>query len=291
MTSKLINAQVGIVALNWKFEMAKLEDFLTRIAGYGFKGIQISVEQANSDDFLTRMKFHGIAPAEQYLDIACDENGPLASADAHSQEIVDTAIRAGVEMLVFAVDGSHERDVYASRTHLAPYLNETGYKKLAEHITKYALAAKNAGINSSFHPHAATYIETPEETRTLMNLLDHDLVGMCLDVGHWMVGGGDPVQGVLEYGKRVTHVHIKDVDPHVLAQLVDGKYEGMHFAVENEYLFVPAGEGALDMDGLFDALEKIEFSGWMMSELDKAREPAEEKSGVSMLNIQAALNR
>jgi inosose dehydratase len=291
MSKKLDKAKVGIVALNWKFEMANSADFLKRIAAYEFKGIQISVEQANSDQFLAQMKENGLATAEQYLDIACDENGPLPSADAHSQEIVDAAIRAKVEMLVFAVDGTLERDIYAGRTHLGPHLNENGYQRLADHITKYALKAKTAGVRSSFHPHSATYIETPEETRKLMELLDYDLVGMCLDVGHWIVGGGDPVQGVIEYGKRVTHVHIKDVDSEVLKKLIAGEYERMHVAVEDHYLFVPAGEGVLDLHGLFNELEKYDFSDWMMSEQDKAREPAEEKSGVSMRNIQAALNR
>jgi inosose dehydratase len=290
MSKRLDKAKVGIVALNWKFEMTNSADFLRRIAAYDFKGIQISVEQANSDQFLAQMKENGLATAEQYLDIACDENGPLDSADAHSQEIVDAAIRAGVEMLVFAVDGTLERDIYAGRTHLGPHLNENGYKRLADHITKYALIAKSAGVRSSFHPHSATYIETPEETRKLMALLEHDLVGMCLDVGHWIVGGGDPVQGVIEYGKRVTHVHIKDVDPEILKKLIAGEYERMHVAVEDHYLFVPAGEGALDLPGLFKELAKIDFSDWMMSEQDKAREPAEEKSGVSMRNIKAALN-
>lgn len=290
MSKKLDKAKVGIVALNWKFEMANSADFLRRIAAYEFKGIQISVEQANSDLFLAQMKENGLATAEQYLDIACDENGPLDSADAHSQEIVDAAIRAGVEMLVFAVDGTLERDIYAGRTHLGPHLNENGYQRLADHITKYATIAKSAGVRSSFHPHSATYIETPEETRKLMALLDYDLVGMCLDVGHWIVGGGDPVQGVIEYGKRVTHVHIKDVDSEVLKKLIAGEYERMHVAVEDHYLFVPAGEGVLDLQGLFNELEKYGFSDWMMSEQDKAREPAEEKSGVSMRNIKAALN-
>lgn len=289
MSPLLKNAKIGIVALNWKFEMANSADFLKRIAAYGFKGIQISVEQANSDIFLKQMQENGLATAEQYLDIACDENGPLPTADAHSKEIVDAAIRAGVEMLVFAVDGTLERDIYAGRTHLGPHLNEMGYQRLASHITKYAQQAHAAGLRSSFHPHSATFIETPEETRKLMALLDHELVGMCLDVGHWMIGGGDPVEGVIEYGQRVTHVHIKDIDPKVLTKLAAGEYERMHFAVEDDYIFVPAGEGALDMPGLFAELEKINFAGWMMSEQDKAREPSEEKSGVSMRNIKAAL--
>ena len=63
MSQRLAKAKVGIVALNWKFEMAKSEDFLSRIAAYGFKGIQISVEQANSDKFLKQMKNNDLATA------------------------------------------------------------------------------------------------------------------------------------------------------------------------------------------------------------------------------------
>jgi inosose dehydratase len=291
MSQILEKAKIGLVALNWKFEMAEAVDFLKRIAAYGFKGIQISVQQANSDPFLLQMKENNLATAEQYLDIACDENGPLVTSDAHSKEILDAAIRAGVEMLVFAVDGNLDRDIYAGRTHLGPHLSDIGYQRLADHIAEYAQHAKAAGVRSSFHPHAATYVETPEETRKLLGLLDQELVGLCLDVGHWLVGGGDPVKGVVEYGKRVTHIHIKDVDPEVLKKLIAGEYEGMHVAVEDHFLFVPAGEGSLDLSGLFVELEKIGFTDWMMSEQDKAREPAEEKSGVSMRNIMAALSR
>ena len=50
-------------------------------------------------------------------------------------------------------------------------------------------------------------------------------------------------------------------------------------------------ERALDLDGLFAELEKYDFSDWMMSEQDKAREPAEEKSGVSIRNIKTALGQ
>ena len=65
----------------------------------------------------------------------------------------------------------------------------------------------------------------------------------------------------------------------------------MHQAVEDHYLFTPAGEGVLDLAGFIAELEKIGFGDWMMSEQDKAREPAEEKSGISMRNIKVALGK
>ena len=44
---------------------------------------------------------------------------------------------------------------------------------------------------------------------------DPALVGLLLDTGHIMYGGGDPRQVLERYGPRVRHVHFKDCDPEV----------------------------------------------------------------------------
>jgi inosose dehydratase len=114
-------------------------------------------------------------------------------------------------------------------------------------------------------------------------------VGMCLDVGHWIVGGGDPIAAVRSYGSRITHVHVKDVNPEVLTKLLSGELETMNIAVKDFKLFVPAGTGLLKMPELFQALNAISYGGWLMSEQDSAWEPAEAASGISIVNMQAAL--
>jgi sugar phosphate isomerase/epimerase len=54
-------------------------------------------------------------------------------------------------------------------------------------------------------------------------------------------------------------------------------------------LFVPAGTGLLNLRTLFLALEKVGFTGWLMSEQDSAWEPSEAASGISIANMKAAL--
>jgi inosose dehydratase len=108
-------------------------------------------------------------------------------------------------------------------------------------------------------------------------------------VGHWIVGGGDPVLAVAEYGDRISHVHVKDVSGGVLAKMISKEVETMGFAVDELKLFVPAGTGLLEVKELFIALDKLNYSGWLMSEQDTAWEPSQEASAVSMANIQAAL--
>ena len=280
---------VGLVPLNWKYSPEIMDSFLSRISGYGFRGIQISADQAQSADFLTTMAKYEVRKAEHYIAIRCDREGPLPGTEEETAESVRVANAAGVEMLVFAVDGSDERDRHAGRVFPDIQFVESGYQRLAEQIEKYARQALSLGMKSSFHPHAATFIETPEETKSLMDLMSPEIVGLCLDVGHWIVGGGDPVAAVAQYADRVTHVHVKDVSKSVLTDMLNGKYATMHDAVVDGKLFVPAGTGILNLVELFTSLNSVNFRGWLMSEQDSAYEPSEEASGVSIKNMSAAL--
>ncbi len=280
---------IGIVPLNWRYEPAKMKEFLSGIAHYGFRGIQISGEQAESVDFLREMRVQDIAPAEQYLAIRCDEDGPLSGSEAESAKTIQQAVAARVEMIVFAVDGTEGRDRSAGRVDLGPHLSELAFTKLAAHIETFAKLAATHGIKSSFHPHAGTYVESENETCKLMNQLDPQLVGLCLDVGHWIVAGEDPIKAVRDFGKRITHVHIKDVSGEILENMLTGEIPTMNVAVEEFKLFVPAGTGLLKLRDFLAELEKVSFCGWLMSEQDSAWEPSEVASGVSIANIQNAL--
>ena len=40
--------------------------------------------------------------------------------------------------------------------------------------------------------------------------LEHTSIGLCLDTGHLLLGGGDPVRALHEWGDRINHVHLKD---------------------------------------------------------------------------------
>ena len=67
-------------------------------------------------------------------------------------------------------------------------------------------------------------------------------IGACIDCGHYLASGEDPVQCVLALGDRVYGVHLKD-------QAEFGKRSPN----------VIIGRGHLDVVGLFKALRKIRF--------------------------------
>lgn len=284
----LANSRIGLVPLNWDFSDSRKEEVVAKIREYGFLGIQISEKHANSQDYLQLFKRNALSAAELYIAIKCTPDSIAPNSDEESKRQIDAAKSGGVEMIVFAVDGTAERDRVAANAQMGPALSEKGMRALAEHLNKWGKYCHSLGIKYSFHQHAATFIETPEEMRRLFDLLDTNM-GLCLDVGHWIVGGGDPIKAVGEYGQRITHLHVKDVDGLVLAKLRQSAYEGMKVAVMEHKLFTPAGTGVLDLKGLFKALDEIRYEGWLMSEQDSAWEPTEEKSLESYTNIVKAL--
>jgi len=285
---RLATSKIGLVPLNWEFTDDRKEEVVAKFEEYGFLGIQVSEKHANSSEYRTLFKAHSIAPAELYIAIKCDTESISGNSDEETKRQIDSAKTGGVEMIVFAVDGDAVRDQVAANAHQGPALTPKALTELAEHINKWTEYSNSLGLRASFHPHAATYIETPEETAALFAHLDES-VGLCLDVGHWLVGGGDPVTAVKEYGSRITHLHVKDVDESVLAKLKAGAYDGMETAVVKHKLFAPAGSGTLELVGFFTELQRVGFKGWLMSEQDSAWEPSEEKSLESYRNIESAL--
>jgi len=124
----------------------------------------------------------------------------------------------------------------------------------------------------AFHNHAGTFVETPQEVDRLLASCDPDLVGLCLDTGHYIVGGGNPAEALRRYGTRVTHVHLKDVAPGPLADLRDGRLVGFLDALQR-YIFCGLGKGSVDLAGFVDGLRRAAFAGWMVIEEDTSPDP------------------
>jgi len=137
-------------------------------------------------------------------------------------------------------------------------------KRAAERVQQASDRAAARGVAVAFHPHAATYIESPEEIAALLGLTSVDI---CVDTGHTIVGGGDPVEIVRLAGNRITHLHLKDVDANVLARV-----RSQELTVEQAWeqgLFCPFGEGVVDFEAVLSAPELARLGGWVVLEQDR----------------------
>ena len=157
-------------------------------------------------------------------------------------------VAAGGEVLVVALHGGGERDAWSGRVaDGAPRWPDSAFDELAALLGKLAVKAPDH-LRVAFHPHTATWVEAPDEVDRLAERIAGSGAGLCLDVGHYTVGGGDPVEAIRRHGDLITHVHVKDVDGEVLERLRAGELEDFGRAVR-ERIFTEVGNGVLDVDG------------------------------------------
>jgi inosose dehydratase len=119
------------------------------------------------------------------------------------------------------------------------------------------------GLSVVLHPHYGTEIESPEQVRRFLEGCD---TGLCLDTGHSMVGGGDPVALTESAAARIRHVHLKDVDRDLAELVVSGAlpYE----KAVRDGLFMPLGDGDVDVRRVLDVLDEAGYDGWFVLEQD-----------------------
>ena len=140
------------------------------------------------------------------------------------------------------------------------------WAEAAKILGRTARACGDRGLRVVFHPHAGTFVEAPDEIERLCSLTDPDLIGLCLDTGHYFYGGGDPVDAVRRYGARIWHLHLKDVQPSVL-EAVRREDVGFLEAVRRG-VFCELGEGVVDFPEVIRSLSASGYNGWAVVEQD-----------------------
>lgn len=95
-----------------------------------------------------------------------------------------------------------------------------------------------------------------EDREDLLRYLD-ERPGLyaCPDTGHLLLCGSDPVQTILDLGERCKAIHLKDLN--LACKGIDRKQKDMWWEL---------GTGALDVAGVMQALEEINYNGWIMVE-------------------------
>ncbi|PHQ50378.1 2-keto-myo-inositol dehydratase [Streptomyces cinnamoneus] len=101
-----------------------------------------------------------------------------------------------------------------------PELTPDQWRLLARGMERLAREVLDAyGLALAVHPHADTHIDTEAHVERFLDATDPDLVHLCLDTGHYAYCGGDSVKLIETYGERVGYLHLKQVDPDVLADV------------------------------------------------------------------------
>jgi inosose dehydratase len=146
-------------------------------------------------------------------------------------------------------------------------LDPNAWEIFAEGANQIAYAVKEAyGLQTVFHHHCAGYVETPDEIHKLLEYTDKQLVGLCLDTGHYSYGGGNPIEALTQYRDRIWHIHLKDFDTKVAEKARLNQWD--YFTSVQNGIFCELGKGAVDFNRFIDELKVHDYSGWAVVEQD-----------------------
>ena len=180
---------------------------------------------------------------------------------------LDSFEAAGGDVLVLAANsglaGYDER----------PVLDEQGWASMFTNLDRLADLAASRGVRATLHPHVGTMVEKRDE---VLRVLAGSKIPLCLDTGHLLIGGTDPVELAAAYAGRINHVHAKDVRADLARRVQAG--ELTYTEAVRAGIYVPLGEGDVDFAAIVASLDSAGFDGWYVLEQDTilASEPADE---------------
>lgn len=147
-----------------------------------------------------------------------------------------------------------------------PKLTPDQIRRYGEKLTKLAEFLRAEHCPMTFHHHMGTVIEIEEEVDRLMESTD-EAVGLLLDTGHLTFAGGDVIATTERWGRRINHVHTKDIRADVLKKLRAGDWSFLKGVLEG--VFTVPGDGSIDFGAFMKTLKTIGYSGWVVVEAEQ----------------------
>lgn len=189
-------------------------------------------------------------------DPAGDLSGPLASLRAAGAGVVVLAAATGA-------------DGYDSR----PELDDEQWATLLANLDRLAEITAAAGLLAVLHPHVGTMVETHSDVD---RVLAGSAISLCLDTGHLLIGGTDPLELAKAVPHRIKHTHLKDVDAALAGRVQAGEIS--YTDAVRAGMYTPLGTGDVDIAGIVSVLRDNGFDGWFVMEQDTilTAEPTDE---------------
>jgi len=209
----------------------------------------------------------GLRAVGQFVPVVLHDPGhdPLPEVESAMEALTVAGASTVVVAAATGVEGYDAR----------PQLDDVQWDTMLQNLDLVTAAAEARGLTATLHPHVGTLVESGEETE---RVLAGSRIGLCLDTGHLLIGGGDPVALARRHPGRIAHVHLKDVRLDVAERVRSGEL-GYAEAVAAG-LYVPLGEGDVDVADIVTSLEDAGYAGWYVLEQDTVLAGEPEETGV-----------
>jgi len=272
-----MNIKVGNAPVSWGVmevagwgEQIPFGKVLDEIAEAGYVGTELGPYgyfPTEPNELTPELSARGLQLVASFVPV------PLAHPERHDEgyqeamKVAQLLAQTGARLIVLADEMSKARMAVSGRVEESrDGMNEQQWNGAARILGRISEACRELGLSAVFHHHAGTFVETPKEVARLCDSIDADLLGLCLDTGHYFFGGGDPVDAVRLYGPRIRHLHLKDVQ---LPVLEAARRDGIGFLeAVRRGVFCELGEGVVDLNNVIQNMTDGGYSEWAIVEQD-----------------------
>jgi inosose dehydratase len=137
------------------------------------------------------------------------------------------------------------------------------WRQFGEGLATVVARCRDREYEPTFHPETGTYVEAPWEIERVLDVSD---IGLCLETGHMMLGGGDPAAMLRAWAKRINHVHLKDAMLTVMKGIIDDGAAATE--IWSREAFCALGNGDLNVQEILAGLRTAGYEGWLVVEQD-----------------------
>lgn len=290
-----LTAKLGIAPIAWTNDdlpqlggETSLQTCLTESRLAGFLGVETGGKFPK-----TSTQLREVLAAHELRLVSGWYSGTLLDADLETEkrQVVDqlTLFReCGATVLVYGETAGtiqNKQNVPIVRRRV---LTDDEIKIYGRKLTAFATFCTDLGVSLAFHHHMGTAIQSEHDIDRLMAATDTP-VGLLCDTGHLTFAGADILRVLDHHGRRIKHVHAKDVRSTVL-QTLDPETDSFLDAVLKGIYTVP-GDGMIDFATVVRRLAELGYEGWFVveAEQDPAKAPPLEYARIGHRALSAAL--
>ncbi len=244
--------------------------FLETIVAMGYSATETGPPgyfAPNGEAAVERARRYGVELIATFLPLRLDDadgfEQDLAALDT-TVEVLEATGDGGLVLLADMETRERARAAGSEERRRATGWDRETFDRASERLQRAVDIVRSRGLDAALHPHAATHVESIEEVDEILSRTD---VGLCVDTGHTVVGGGDPVELARRHVDRLRHVHLKDVDGVLLARL--GRGEADMDEVWPLGIFCEFGAGVVPLSEFLALPEVRALDGWAVIEQDR----------------------
>lgn len=271
----------GVIEIpDWGYQMDS-DEVLREAAELGFTAVEAGPEgflPQDPDEVSKTLARYGLSLVGGFVPAVLHEPGVRQEGLDLVERRAKFFSAAGADVLVLAAaTGSESYEEIVE-------LNDAAWKELFENLSRVEEIASRYGLTVALHSHYGTVIESDDH---LWRFLHGCNTGLCLDTGHLVIGGSDPVEVTEQAADRVRHVHIKDVDRKLAEQMAEREL-GFKEAASRE-AFRPLGDGDVDVGRVINLLEQADYQGWYVLEQDTVVETKPQQGEGPIADVRKSL--